>query len=109
MDEKSSNLIKSLGVAYNNQIIKNNPELEKIIAQCARPLMGNDDDKVYFEVITKLTHGVAKYYQTHHNTLPQEIIDIYGQIKKDIPKHSANGDRLRQIEHDMGKVPFMSF
>ncbi len=108
MDEKSNNLIKSLGKAYENQIVKNNPDLKKIITECAQPLMGNDDDKVYFEVITKLTHGVSKYYEAHNNQIPTEFLDIYQQIKKDIPAKSVNAQKLHQIAVDTGLLSFVN-
>jgi len=107
MDEKSNNLIKVLGKAYESQLVKNNPDLQKIIAECAKPLMGNNDDKVYFEVITKLTHGVSKYYEAHHNQLPKEIKDIYQEIKSDIPEHSINADKLHQLAVDTGLLSFV--
>lgn len=101
MDEKSSNLIKYLGQAYNSPAIKNDLELKRLMGDSAKPLMGNNDDNVYFEVISKLTHGVAKYYQEHHETIPSEINDVYQQIKKDVPAHSVEGKRLlRQFKDD---------
>ena len=107
MDEKSNNLIKSLGVAYENQLVKNNPDLKRIIAECAQPLMGNDDDKVYFEVVTKLTHGMSKYYESHQNQIPTEFLKIYQQIKTDIPDHSTNAKKLHQIAVDTGLSAFV--
>ncbi|AYE38578.1 bacteriocin immunity protein [Companilactobacillus zhachilii] len=96
MDEKSNNLIKSLGAAYNNQMIKNNAELKKAVEECARPLMGNNDDKVYFEVIAKLSHCVVNYYQASREEVPEEIKAIYEQIQKDVPAKSVVGKRLRR-------------
>ncbi|MFC6175866.1 bacteriocin immunity protein [Companilactobacillus huachuanensis] len=96
MDEKSNNLIKSLGTVYNNKIIKNNADLKKIVEQCARSLMGNNDDKVYFEVIAKLSHNVVNYYQTNREEVPEEIKAIYEQIQKDVPAKSVVGKRLRR-------------
>ncbi|ALB29186.1 MULTISPECIES: bacteriocin immunity protein [Companilactobacillus] len=96
MDEKSNNLIKILGAAYNNQAIKNNSELKKVVEECARPLMGNNDDKVYFEVIAKLSHSVVNYYKTSRETVPEEIRAIYEQIQKDVPAKSVVGKRLRR-------------
>jgi len=108
LDEKSNNLIKSLGIAYENQLVKNSPELKKIITECAQPLMGNNDDKVYFEVLTKLSHGVSKYYETHNNEVPTEFLNIYKQIKKDIPAHSVNAEKLHQLAADTGLLAFVN-
>lgn len=102
MDEKSNNLIQSLGKAYEDQTVKHDPDLIKIIAACARSLMGNSDDKVYFEVITKLTHGVSKYSESNRKSIPEAILNIFQQINKDIPKHSINADKLHQLAVDSG-------
>lgn len=96
MDAKSNNLIQSLGLAYKNQAIKQNLELKELIGDCARSLMGNNDDKVYFEVVAKLSHGLVKCYQTQHQKVPQEIEAIYQQIKKDVPLKSVEGKRLQR-------------
>lgn len=101
MDVKSNNLIKSLSLAYDNSTIKNNTELSQLIAECVRPLMGNNDDKVYFEVVGKLSHGISKYYRANNNTVPNEFLVLYDQIKKDVPKKSVEGKRLlRQFKDD---------
>jgi len=96
MDKKSNNLIKGLGNAYKDKVIKENAELKKLIEGCARPLMGNTDDKVYFEVITKLSRGVTNYYRKHHETIPEAISKIYKQIREDVPEKSVEGKRLRR-------------
>lgn len=109
MDEKSSNLIKILGKVYENPTVQSNPELKTMVGECARPLMGNDDDKVYFEVISKLTHNVAKYYHDHGEIVPTEIAAIYQQIKQDIPEDSRIGDRLHGLAKSEREISFIGF
>lgn len=104
MDEKSSNLIKCLGEAYENQAVKNDAELSNLLATSARPLMGNDDDKVYFEVISKLGKEVSKYYKAHHETIPKEFLAIYQQIEKDIPAHSIEAKKVHKFAASFGAL-----
>lgn len=104
MDIKSNNLIKSLGQVYQNPNVKQDADLSKLLEECVRPLMNNNDDKVYFEVIDKLSNGISKYYSSRRQTAPQEFMDLYDQVKKDVPKKSADGKRLRREFEATGLV-----